>query len=634
MAEALTFEELENKIVPKTIPLEELEVKETVQIGSMPTPEPTPTKEGEPPATLSLTDLQALAPQVGSFGIATPFANISEDDEERDMKWYTNFFNSLYANTIPAFSSAMANLAGDHDKAKFIQQESQKLYDENSKSAYAGGIASSVLTTAAALGGAALAGPGSVAGGLILAGYLGYHALMGAGQTKGLLKDYEEESGKDFSALTETAVTIGGGVTFLVAEKMGAKWLMKGGLLKRETLQQIGKAWIKKDTKAVTGLILKNVPKSMMRGGVVEGGEESFEQVMGNFIQATYNPEARDLNDLIAGVPEAGVAGAIAGTILGGGITIAQTSAKKTMTEMAHDMLNQEEVARVTTSLKEVMPAESDESISGALTYVSARARAKGIQLHEYLAEEIPAGVNGEIALKNGSKLIVDALESPTVENLFQDVGAILRNDLSAEELTAAEELFKVKNGKWTKAKNKQFSDLFTNWLATGKTKNKQLSALFDKTQEWFIDFYKGSTTAKSDLTHSKKMGEFFDQLLIKDDAELYSDPAGQDRKANILAKWGKQMFNGFLDKVDIEARSHRMGWEFIGLTGKKRMSVASSFQREGQGVMANMFDATLEQGRNTRQTRKALNDLVLLYEDKAKWNALSVGERKSLQRI
>ncbi|KKK45030.1 hypothetical protein LCGC14_3166180, partial [marine sediment metagenome] len=333
---------------------------------------------------------------------------------------YANFFNSLYASTIPAFSSAMAELSGDHEKAKFIQQESQKLYDEHSKSAFAGGIASSVLTTAAVLGGVALAGPGSIVGGLIMGSYLGYHALMGAGQAKGLLKDYETKSGREFSAMSEAAVTVGGGVTFLAAEAMGAKWLMKSGLLNRETLKQIGKAWIKKDTKQVTKLMLENIPKSMMKGGLVEGGEESFEQVMGNFIQYTYNPDVRDFEDLIAGVPEAALAGAIAGTILGGGITVAQVGSKKTMTQMGHDLLNADEVQRVTTGLKEKMPAESDESILEVLGYISARARAKGIELHEFTEQFIPDDASGIEQLKAGGKLVIDALESPNVATLFE----------------------------------------------------------------------------------------------------------------------------------------------------------------------------------------------------------------------
>ena len=90
----LSLDNLEDEILgkaPEHISLTDID-KDLVQLGSSPTPEPKPTTKGGAPAHISLTDIELVAPQVGSFGIQDPYPNLQVEEEDRDLKWYTNFF--------------------------------------------------------------------------------------------------------------------------------------------------------------------------------------------------------------------------------------------------------------------------------------------------------------------------------------------------------------------------------------------------------------------------------------------------------------------------------------------------------------------------------------------------------------
>ena len=1027
MAEPLTFEELEANILGEeqtALTFEEL--NNPVQIGSTPTPEPSPTEVSLDTSAPSFDELNVQAASLGSYGNTLPYPVIDDNDPDRDLKWWTNFLNSMYAATIPTFKAAMAELSGDHDKAKFIRQEAAKLYDAERASGYAGGIASSVATTATALGGAALAGPGTAAAGIIFASYLGYHAIMGMGQAKGLLKDYEEDTGEDVNALYETAVTLGGGVIFAVAEKVGAKWLMKSGMLSRTALKEIGQAFLAKDTKLAVSHIMKNVPISMFKGAWVEGAEEGIEQGLGNFMQMLYNPSTRDLESLVEGVPESMVAGAIAGSILGGGITVAQTTSPTGMAKLATDYMNEDEAIRIkkmvveahpdwtednadlfvaligarantlkipfhefasknllsvesaeakniekktkdlfnmvgentsrlspiqkgrlvlaqgmvdegktredifkttgwyqanydgkwrmqldsnqmkftdkfksmltesvfgtyklkdfinypelfeiypdikdasfkfenlphnvlgryspflhkialdptqiqnasnfvtweeniatilvheiqhyiqdvektnqfgsisdffgllepkqiseanireliknkltnflrlesltltteesnaiiewlpyyymsalTDNTTEISPGTQSverhaavlqafdstiqrltelqgititqlENITSALfdthtenikwvtdfgrsiTYITPKYLGKGTDLvrakydtkykrqegdflemegrdaeirrsmtpeelrekfpdsgkvyaliyldadneitHTYSKKDLEERVNespdigapllhrkdkvikGSITPATEKQSVIKAFGAADVETLFHELGHMFRFSLTKAELDTAEKLFKVKDGNWTRGKEEKFADEWMNYLRSGKTKNKSLKNIFDTLGKWLVNLF---TNVKDipEVTISKEMSDFFDSLLTQYESELFTDVHAEQGKRNIISRWAKKMKDGILDNIDIGYKAKRIGMERVGLALKNTMSIRTNYQKEGEDVLAGMFNALTKTGMNTKQARVALNELVFEYEDKRIWWKLS----------
>ncbi|GEM_PF-6216305 len=168
------------------------------------------------------------------------------------------------------------------------------------------------------------------------------------------------------------------------------------------------------------------------------------------------------------------------------------------------------------------------EQAEAALGLINARARVKGQEVGEWLGEkglrierggELQPGaltqtagkeVKGALEVNDGA-MVLRAFDKADVSTLVHELGHIFRQDLTDQELKAAQKAFEVENGVWTAEAEEKFARRFELYLRTGEAPTPEVKTFFDKLKSWLTDIYQNVRDSLTD-----KQRDFYDRMLGK----------------------------------------------------------------------------------------------------------------------
>lgn len=211
--------------------------------------------------------------------------------------------------------------------------------------------------------------------------------------------------------------------------------------------------------------------------------------------------------------------------------------------------------------LEDAFPNMPLHQLDAAVALVDARAKAVGLSTDDWLRrrnvrveslEEHPSvpGATASVLFKDG-QLIIRSFKSknPSVAALVHEIGHIFRQDLSPQEVSAAEKAFglsshnRFPNGQWTTEKEEQFARSFEKWLIDGDAPTPELKGVFAKLKTWLTNIYqalkergKGTIIAPGkkgtplDITVSPEMDNLFRKMM--GGQELEPTPPEPERAA------------------------------------------------------------------------------------------------------
>lgn len=273
--------------------------------------------------------------------------NLGLGKGQPDLGLAENFMNSFVQGLWYDPQVMMNELFGKHEKAKEIQARAQQKYPtEGGFSGLAGSaLGMGVPTVAAVAAGTLGAAPAAIVG----TGSILYYSLLGAGQGRQEVKEWEESHGVDISPETEAAVAVGFGALAGITERLGLGKLV--GISEKaipKALESITRAGMAGKSTLRTGVV--EAAKMYPKMGLVEGLEEAVEQVGQNVIgKAAWNKPGSIMED----VPTSFLGGMI------GALPIPGTAVG---------------TARLRWGNVSVMPASTQESIEGSPAYMDREA--------------------------------------------------------------------------------------------------------------------------------------------------------------------------------------------------------------------------------------------------------------------
>lgn len=575
------------------------------------------------------------APKV-QFGI--PPISI-DDNPEDDIDPLTNFFRTVYKDMIVSSKSSYQEIKGFHGASLQTLQEAEKDYrTDDGASAFFGHTLSSIAPTALAIVAGVAGAP--ITAGILAIGALGYYVLGGAGGALRDLRIYEDESGKDFSPAVESSVAVGAGLAIGASEMLGAKIIGRKFVqgLTKVALKEIGDAYRTKNLTLATKLIVKEVTKSGVLSAGVEAGEEGLENTINNFIVSVYNPDKRTLEGLTEGLGQAMKMGAVGGLILGGGGKAMKLGVDKNdMIRMSGDYLNKQTSDQLINDIQTKMPNISKDEATGVTMLLVARANKMGMEVSEVLNNPT---VQDEL-FGGSARLLSNSLSEQTFPDLIQSVGHIYTQTLDADEQAIVNKLFKVDEGAWTEEHSNKFAESFQAYITKGKTTNKEMKTLFDDFNAWMSNVYKSAKLQDKDVTMNRDVSKMFNQMLTtyeetRKDKAFENLQALQDRQA-AYTEYLALPYTYFKEGVSKIGRKLDVQYRFkdapnTGLAAKLIHSIGRQNEIEGLRLYGEMYKSVRSQGISRKHSIEKLNSLVFLYEDDAKWNALTAEEQETLQ--
>ena len=563
----------------------------------------------------------------------------ADDNPEEDVDALTNFFRTVYKDIIAGSVSSYQEIKGQHVTSLRTLQEAEREYKtDDGASAFFGHTLSSIAPTALAIGAGVAGSP--VLAGVLAIGALGYYVLGGAGGALRELRLYEDESGKEFSPAVESSVAVGAGLAIGASEMLGAKIIGRKFVmgLTKVALKEIGDAYRTKNLTLATKLITKEIAKSGALSAGVEAGEEGVENTINNFIISVYNPDRRTLEGLTEGLAQAMKMGAVGGLILGGaGKGMKLGVDKNDMIRMSGEYLNKQTSNQLISDIQTKMPNVSKDEAIGVTMLLVARANKMGMEVNEVL--ENPA-VQDEL-FGGSARLLNNSLKERTFTDLIQSIGHIYAQTLDADEQAIANKLFKVGEGEWTEEHAQKFANSFQAYITKGKTTNKEMKGLFEDFNAWMSNVYKSAKLQEKDATMNKDVSRMFNQMLttyeeVRKDKAFENFQALQDRQA-AYTEYLAMPYTYFKEGVSKIGRKLDIQYRFkdapnTGLASKLVHSIGKQNEVEGLRLYGDMYKSVRKQGISRKHSIEKLNELVFLYEDDVKWNALTPEEKEALQ--
>ena len=254
--------------------------------------------------------------------------------EEESIGAFTNFSRSVYKGAVAQPAASYQELFGDHkDALKILAESAVESPTRPGVSRFLGSVVGGIAPTFAAM----IPGPQQT---VTVPTVLAHYGLMAAGEGRGAVKSFEEETGKDLSGAHEAIIATGYGATVFAAERLGFGALNSTfRKIGTKAMKDMGIAYAKRQPGKVAKIAVTELGKLTNLSGMIEGGEEGLEQLMTNAIDATYDPNARTVRQMLHGVPESFLGGYVGGLVLAGSMgsvkAIDFKNVKKDFMEMA-----------------------------------------------------------------------------------------------------------------------------------------------------------------------------------------------------------------------------------------------------------------------------------------------------------
>jgi len=243
-----------------------------------------------------------------------------EQDTEDNISNFDNFWHSAVKSLYYSPQISYNQLFGDFKRADEIVEIAQReLPTEAGAADFLGSVIGGTLPFMAAMAPMFVPG-GQGASAILMPALFANYGLQAAGQGRGAVRAFEQESGTDVSGASEAIAATGYGIAVFAAERAGLGALSKTffNKMSKNALIEIAEAYATKKSGAAAAAIAKHVARITPITAGIEGLEEGAEQLMTNAIDMTYNPDARTAQALLSGVGEATLGGALGGALLGG----------------------------------------------------------------------------------------------------------------------------------------------------------------------------------------------------------------------------------------------------------------------------------------------------------------------------
>ena len=125
-------------------------------------------------------------------------------------------------------------------------------------------------------------------------------------------------------------------------------------------------------------------------------------------------------------------------------------------------------------------------------------------------------GMTSNMKLEGEVRSIIYASKNADFNTFVHELGHVARKHLTAEQMKAAEDFYKVEGGAWTEVQEEAFADDLTNYIRNGKAPSAALKELFEYIAELIKNIYRGLQQFRAGMLN-EKITSVFDQIFDSD---------------------------------------------------------------------------------------------------------------------
>jgi hypothetical protein len=145
-------------------------------------------------------------------------------------------------------------------------------------------------------------------------------------------------------------------------------------------------------------------------------------------------------------------------------------------------------------------------------------------------------------SMARDAKAAIYLSKNADLTTFIHEMGHIYRRRLSGDMLAEAQRLWGVKDGKWTKPQEEQFTEDLERWRREGKAPTPEMQTFFEK----FAEFLKKIFNAVSQRAEvSPEIREFFDKLYAGEQARNAAQRARMSQEGRVTAQTGNDTAAG-----------------------------------------------------------------------------------------